>query len=939
MPYFQSLIPLPPVCAYNLCVEEIILQTKLHMPPLRSSLVARPHLVEKLNAGLAGKLTLVSAPAGYGKTTLIAAWGERILAAAANPRLPGKPIQAPVVQANLGWLSLDEDDNDPVRFFTYLLAALQKAGVDLAATKQYLQGLTELPPPQTLVTVLLNEIEQTANGRFLTLVLDDYHKIQTAVIHDALQFWLDHAPPRLHLVLTTREDPPLTLPRWRVRGQMTEIRAADLRFSQAEAANFLNQTMGLALTAGDIAALEQRTEGWIAGLQLAAIALSHSSDATQRPTNAADFIAAFSGSHHYIIDYLVEEVLRQQDEAVRCFLQETAVLKRLTPALCNAVTGRQDSQDILAYLERSNLFLVPLDGQRLWYRYHHLFADSLRVRLDETVQRESHRRAAAWFAGQSLYAEAIDHAAAAGDTAAVAQLIRLAADPTFQRGEIGQIANWLKRLPQETILADPLLGVFWLLSLILTGRSHEAPAAIALLEPHQANWQDERQQARLLTIKAWVADITGSAGRAALAQQAAAVLHEDDALFRAFVAVPLGHVYLYQGDIQAGIATFKQGLGLLSRQGTTFVRVTLLSNLIHTLNHAGQRQEAWTVCQQAITEYVGSDGEPLPPAGLPYLLSAWLHYDVNRLDRARQDMARGLHLLRQAYQETMLTPLEIELAALLHEAAGEREKAQEIVQAGLARATTQQYQHGVQTARRLEAELHLRQGRLAAVHRWVESLPIFAGRPANRAWQEVEPHHEVSYLTYIRLRLAENRQEEVRTLLPLLAAAARAGGWERSLISLLLLQALVSQEPLPYLQEAVQRAAAEQYYRLILDECAFPAHGPLLINLLRQTAVCDVDPHFSAVLLAALPRTGQQASQPTAVKTPHTPELLEPLTEQELVVLRLLAAGLSNQQIAAKLVITVGTAKWHVHNIYQKLDVSSRGAAIARIHEWQLVDL
>jgi LuxR family maltose regulon positive regulatory protein len=894
-------------------MEDVILQTRLHMPAARPLLVARAHLNQKLDQGLSKKLTLVSAPAGYGKTTLVAEWGGRVL----------------VSPATLGWLSLDEDDNDPLHFFAYVLAALQKAGLNLATTAQYLQGLTHLASPQTFVTRLLNEIGQ-ADGRNLLLVLDDYHKIQTTLIHDALQFWLDHAPPHLHLLLITREDPPLTLSRWRARSQMTEIRAADLRFSQAEAASFLNQTMGLSLTTADVAALEQRTEGWIAGLQLAALALQ----SPQSPTghaNAADFIAAFGGSHHYIIDYLVEEVLRQQEGPVRHFLQATAVLQRFTPGLCNAVTGRQDSQDILAYLERSNLFLVPLDDRRLWYRYHQLFADSLRTRLETAVQNESHRRAADWLADQKLYAEAIDHASAAGDEETLTRLIRLASEPAFRQGEIRQIAAWLKRLPQDVIIRDSELAVFWLLSLILTGRSQEAPTAIALLEPHLAHWQNPRQQARLQAIKAWVADITGSNERIALAQEAAAALTADDQLFRAFIALPLGHACLYQGQPQVAIDVFRQGLALLPQKGTTFVRISLLSNLIHTLNHAGRRREAWAACQQAITEFVDGDGEPLPPAGLPYLLSAWLHYDANRLDRARQDVMRGLTLLREAFQETMLTPLEVELVAWLHEVVGEMELAQATVAAGLARATTQQYQHGMVSLERLAAELRLRNGEWTAVRRWVEAQPIYAGRQPDGRWQIVEPLNDASYLIYTRLLLHDGRIEEAGNLLSLLAASARDGGRVRNLIVVLLLQAVASAEPLPFMQEAVQRAAAEQYVRLILDECAFPAHGPFLASLLRQTAVRQTAPDFTAVLLAALPE------EPTTTHPlTHAPELLEPLTEQEMVVLRLLAAGLSNQQIANELVITVGTAKWHVHNLYQKLGVGSRAAAVARIHEWQL---
>ena len=886
-----------------------ILTTKLFIPALRPSLVARPRLLRKLDQGVQQRhcLTLVSAPAGYGKTTLIAEWTNRLAESQQSQ--------------HLGWLSLDQEDNDPGRFLTYLLAALRQTGLALAATEQYLQSLSHLPPPQTLVTTLLNEISQASNGRSLLLVLDDYHKIQTAVIHETLQFWLDHAPPHLHLVLITREDPPLTLSRWRARSQMTEIRASDLRFTLEEAADFLNHTMGLSLTAGDIAALEQRTEGWIASLQLAALALQ-ASESAQDEATVADFIARFSGSHHYIIDYLVEEVLRQQDETVRDFLRETAVLHRFNADLCDAVTGRNDSQEILNYLERHNLFLVPLDNQRQWYRYHHLLADSLRAGLDDATQNAGHRQAAAWFAAQKWFGEAIVHADAADDTAEVARLVRLAAEPALQRGEFGQIAAWLKRLPHEIISRDAELGVFWLLSLILTGRSHEVPAALAQLEQHQDSWNNTQQQARLLVLKAYLADIVDSPDRIALAKQAAQASTMDDPLFRAFVAVPLGHAHLYRGQLQEAVAIFREGLSYLPGQKSNFVRLSLLSNLIHSLNHAGRRQEAAVTCQETVSEFLDAQGKPLPPAGLLYLLQAWLHYDANDLTQAQDTLAQSQELMQQAFQATMLSPLEIELAVLLHEAAGKTEKAAAALQAGLDRATRQKYQHGILSIKRIEAELLLRQERPSAARHILQTLPIFAGREANGRWHTIEPVHDTAYLAYARLLLAEGQSEEAQMLLALLATSAREGSRERGLISILLLQAVSANEP-NFLTEAVQRAGAASYPRLILDECAFPAHGPQLVEWLQKTDSSALAP----TIVDALPDT--------AVQSPH---LLEPLTDQEMVVLRLLADGRSNRQIAEELVITVGTAKWHVHNIYQKLDVSSRAEAVARIHDWQLLE-
>ncbi len=899
-----------------------ILRTKLYMPPLRPNMVVRPRLLQQLEDGVQhGRfLTLVSAPAGYGKTTLIAAWRQQNQHAESG----GKPESG-------SWLSLDDEDNDPLRFFAYLLAALRESGLNLETTSKYLSGLSQPPAIPNFMTTLLIDIEQAANGRSLVLVLDDYHKIQTATIHDALQFLLDHVPPNLHLVLITREDPPLTLARWRVGNRMTEIRASDLRFTPAEAVDFFNQTMGLSLASADIAALEQRTEGWAAGLQLAAIA-------AQGRADAADFIATFSGSHQYVIDYLVEEVLRLQDESVRTFLRETAVLNRFTASLCDAVTGRSDSQAVLAELERNHLFLVPLDNQRYWYRYHNLLADSLRVGLDKERQAASHRRAAAWFADQRLFPEAIDHAAAAGDTAEVARLIRLAAEPAFQKGQIRQIAAWLKRLPQDLIVQDPEFGIFWVLALILTGRSQEAPAAVALLEKHQADWDNPCQKGRLLAIKAWVADITSSSQRAELPYQAVEAINEDDTLFRAFVTVPLGHVHLQQGRLQDAIKIFEEGLELIRWQGDTFVRLSLAANLIHTLNHAGRRLQAWSLCQLIIADFVDANGKPLPPVGLPYLLSAWLHYDADRLERARQDLATGRDLMQQAFKETMLTPLEIELPVLLHMAAGDLQQAQMGVQAGIDRAATQKYQFGVDSGKRIAAELNLRQGEVTAVRRWVDALSLPAAPSTDSARPKLYPHHDAVYLVYIRLLLAEERQEEAASWLKPLEKSARDGERGRSLITILLLQAVVNEDAFPYLQEAVERAAAGQYLRLIVDECAWPGHGERLRRLLRREAVRMPNTSFVNTMLGALPDEKTGVPETAVTQSAKVPQLLESLTEQEQVIVQLLATGKSNREIADELVITLGTAKWHVHNIYQKLDVGSRAEAVARIHEWQLLD-
>ena len=419
---------------YNNSMPTSILATKLYIPPPRSKAVPRPRLVARLNEGLHRKLTLISAPAGFGKTTLVSEW----VAGCERP---------------VAWLSLDEGDNDLARFLAYLVAALQTITADMG--KGLLAGLQSPQPPpiELILTTLLNEI--TTIPDHFVLVLDDYHVIDAQPVDHALTFLLEHLPPQMHLVIATREDPQLPLARLRARGQLTELRAADLRFTPSEAAEFLNQVMGLNLSADDIAALETRTEGWIAGLQMAALSMQGRSD-------TASFIQAFTGSHRFVLDYLVEEVLQRQPERVRSFLLQTAILDRLSGPLCDAVTGREDGRGMLDALERGNLFVVPLDDRRQWYRYHHLFADVLQARLmEEQPDQVSglHRRASAWYEQNGLPSDAIRHALAAEDFERAADLIELAGPMVEESSLTATWLGWVRALPDELVRIRPVLSV------------------------------------------------------------------------------------------------------------------------------------------------------------------------------------------------------------------------------------------------------------------------------------------------------------------------------------------------------------------------------------------------------------------------------------------------------------------------------------------------
>ncbi len=447
-----------------------ILATKLYIPPPRPRVVPRPRLVERLNEGLAAghKLALISASAGFGKTTLVSEWIASC----------GRPI---------AWLSLDEGDNDPTRFLTYLVAGLQTIAANIG---EGVLGVLQSPQPpatESILTALLNEINTLPDN--FVFVLDDYHVIDSKPVDDVLSFLLEHLPPQMHLVITTREDPSLPLARLRARGQLTELRAADLRFTPAEAAEFLNRVMGLNLSAEDIAALETRTEGWIAGLQLAALSMQGRSD-------AASFIQAFTGSHRFVLDYLVEEVLQRQPEGIHSFLLKTAILDRLSGSLCNAVTGREDSKGMLDTLERGNLFIIPLDDQRQWYRYHPLFAEVLQARLiDEQPDQvfSLHRRAGEWYEHNGSAADVIRHALAAKDFERAAILVELAV-PEMRRNRQGATVTelgWLKALPDELVHFRPVLSVDYAYALFGGGEQEAVEARLRDAE----RWLDTTAEA------------------------------------------------------------------------------------------------------------------------------------------------------------------------------------------------------------------------------------------------------------------------------------------------------------------------------------------------------------------------------------------------------------------------------------------------------------
>ena len=578
-----------------------LLLTKLRIPPARPNRVSRPHLCERLNAGASQKLTLISAPAGFGKTTLLSEWSDQ----------SGLPV---------AWLSLDAGDNDPARFLSYCVAALQIVHADLGAAALALLGARQRSPIESVLTILINDIATVAQP--FALVLDDYHVIENRAIDDALAFLLEHlpSPPGLHLIIASRSDPSLPLTRLRARGQLTELRQDDLRFAPDEAAQFFSQVMRLNLSADAVAALSSRTEGWIAGLQLAAVSMQG-----QDARRIADFIQAFAGSDRYVLDYLVEEVLQRQPDDIQSFLLRTSLLERMSASLCDAVRKDENappvtfhpSSAILEQLERNNLFIIPLDHERQWYRYHHLFADLLRKRLQQThpdLVPILHRRASQWHEHNGQMTASIEHALSALDFERAADLIERAVDATLMRSEVITLLNWIEALPDGVVRARPHLCAAHAGVILLGGR----PLDMVESRLHDAmrGDTDGRVSGDVAAYRALIASLKGDAQLGLdLSRQALERLPADRLFLRSMCASNLGIAYVLRGDIDAAERAFDEVVRISLHTGNVMGAAGALSNLAGVCVVRGQLHKAEDIYQRALKLATDDQGRRLPVAG------------------------------------------------------------------------------------------------------------------------------------------------------------------------------------------------------------------------------------------------------------------------------------------------------------------------------------
>jgi LuxR family maltose regulon positive regulatory protein len=909
-----------------------ILATKLYVPPPRPEAVQRTRLIERLDEGLHRRLTLVCAPAGFGKTTLLGEWVATLPRPAA-------------------WLSLDEGDNDPARFLAYLVAALRTIAPSVGEGVLGALGSPQPPPTESVLTALLNEMAALAED--LILILDDYHVINATAVDDALAFLLEHLPPRMHLVMATREDPPLPIARLRARGQMCEVRAAELRFTPTEASGFLEGATGLKLSTEDMAALEERTEGWIAGLQLAALSMRGRED-------VGGFIRAFAGDNRYVLDYLAEEVLGRQPERIRSFLLSTSVLERMSGPLCDAVTGQEDGRGMLEALERGNFFVVPLDERRQWYRYHHLFADVLYAHLmaeHPDLIPALHRRASGWYERNGWTVDAIRHALAAEDFGRAADLVELAVPEMRRSRQEATLLGWFEALPDELFRDRPVLNVHYAGTLLQSGRlegvedrmrdaeqwldtkadvgerSEASSAGMVVVDQEEFR----RLPGSVAIYRAGIALVVGDVTETVkYARRALDLAAEDDHFRCGSAAALLGLAYWTSGDLEAGHRSYADGMAHLLRIGHISDAIGCAIALADMRIGQGRLRDAMGTYERGL-RLATKQGEPfLRGAADMHVGMSDIHRERNELDVATQHLQRseelgefaGLPQNRYRWRVAM---------ARIREAHGDLDGALDLLDEA-ERLYVGDFFPNVRPVAAQKARVLIAQGRLGEALDWARERGL-------SAHDSLGYLREFEHVTLARVLVAQFETQRVEQsiheamgLLERLLQTAEAGERTGSAIEILILRALAhhvqgdTPTGLVPLERALTLAEPEGYARVFVDE------GRPMARLLAEGAARGIVPHYTAKLLAAFEAEKQKnadESQPST--TPPAQSLIEPLSQRELEVLRLIAQGLSNREIGEKLYLAIITVKGHNRNIFRKLGVRRRTEAVARARELGLL--
>ncbi|HSL45882.1 MAG TPA: LuxR C-terminal-related transcriptional regulator [Anaerolineales bacterium] len=876
-------------------MTETLLATKLYLPSLPTRILHRQSLLDLLASGLSveKRLILLCAPAGYGKTTLICEWLQSA--------------------SNVCWISLEKSDNDTRRFISYLIASLQKTVPQIGEVAHQLLETPQLPPLPAILSSVLNDLASV--DAQCIVVLEDYHVIHTNAIHEGITFLLDHLPSHKHIVITTRSDPALPLPRYRSREQMVEIRADDLRFSAEEVSSYMKEIAEIPLSESETTILEGRTEGWVAGLQMAALSLRSKADKEQ-------FIRSLGGTHRYILDYLLEEVLNNQPEAVQRFLMETAILDRLCAPLCDAVTGlgEEVTREILQRLERDNLFIISLDEERYWYRYHHLFQDLLNLRLKQSLPEKikaSHRSAAHWYQSHGWISEAVQHYIDGADFERAADLVEQHTVQLFAQGKLDQLVNWIKKLPADLSVRRPWLSIYQAWALAFSGKNPEAESLIQVviqsLEGNELSAEARKKLwAEIYGIRALLSITSGNLQVALDLEHVLSEEIDPDSLFaRNVILWSLGYAWRMQGKLREAIVAFREVLAIGRQLNNIWVMSTGYADLGMVLRLSGRLTEAEEIYRESLEMLHQAGAGGLGYIGRSKSFLANLLCECNRLDEAWKLTTESIdhsqlwknpnHLAHAYWTQARILYAKGDTTAAEHAL----NKAGDIA----AQPGVVPNLHAVVDTFRVR--LSLEQGRLSEADRWAEEHPI-----SEKTLEQNIEVFDLQALIHARVLIAQEKPSAAWKLLEKLETDARTDGRVNTLVETLVLKALAAPKraaALEVLESALELGIPEGYRRTFLDE------GDRLMQLLESL------------------RGRSTFVEPLLGPSRGKPKLETLLTERELDILRGMAEGLSNKEIGQKLFISTGTVKAHSATIYRKLEVANRTEAIARAKDLGLL--
>ena len=882
-----------------------ILSTKFFIPTSRSTVVPRIQLIDRIQRGLSRRLTLISAPAGFGKTTLLA-------------DCVGK-IKEPV-----GWISLDEQDNDKVRFLKYFINAIQQ--IEKGIGDNSLLALQSQQPLETeiLVTGLINDIADI-NHPFV-VVLDDYHVITDTEIQQILLFLLDNQPPQMHMVISSRADPPWPLARLRARGEIEEIRIQDLRFTLDEAAILLNEIMGFTLSSKDLAALEKRTEGWVAGLQMAAIALQNQQD-------KASYIQAFTGSHRYIFDYLMEEVLNSVPDDAREFLLRTSILDRFNGSLCDFVIEKENSQSILMDLEHKNIFLIPLDSRQNWYRYHHLFAELLRNQLNHEkagLAAQLHKRASMWFEQRGIIDTAVNHAVATKDFEFAADIVERNVADVKDSGDLPMIGNWLQKFPDETVFNHSWLCIAKAWVLIYLGQAEDAMMILERAEQSLLNGKEKNIRGHIAAIRCYhylfESNLPLSIDHG---YKALKLIGETDLSTRISAATSLASALRLSGDLETARVILAEAVGLSKKTDHKQTTVRLLCGLSALQIYQGQLPNAYSTLQEAIQigQWIddGKQSIPMPVTGHAYLRLAQVLTDMNQLEDALEYVQLGIRLCKKWGQANALWEGYLALADI-HKARGNTKESHEAFLEAEKISNRISAVHIERITNALKAQFWLDTGQVDVAVRWAEKNDL-------RSDKQLQFQDISWYNILANILIAQKRYQEAQTLLSqMIDISENSGAFGLSLLSMVRLSLVhehqgADKRAIETLTQALELGQSSGYLRVFIEQ------GEQLLGLLRKVLSKGIQVEYTTKLIHAI-----EAELPKLkLRKPASDDLTERLSDREIEVLRYLNSNLTIPEISSHLHVSVSTLRTHIRNIYEKLGVHSRFEATTKAKDLKLI--